>query len=90
MPDRLRCIVPFCNRTRRGNEQGEEWICDPHFRSIPRALRVEYNAAWHEAAKADRRAADGIEPNPAVYVRVTQAFDACKSAAIEAAGGIDA
>lgn len=88
MAERLHCIVPFCRRTRRAGEEGEEWICDQHFRPIPRTLRVEYDAAWHEADKADRRSADGIEPNPAVYVRVTRAFEACKAAAIEAAGGI--
>lgn len=88
MSDRLTCIVPFCQNTMKAGEEDEEWICDQHFRPIPRALRVEYDAAWREADKADQRAADGIEPNPSVYVRVTEAFEACKAAAIEVAGGI--
>jgi hypothetical protein len=83
---RIQCCVPFCNRTRRPlSSEDEEWLCNKHFAALPKALRVEYDSAWHQADKADRRAADGIEPPQSIYVRVTQAWEACKAAALASA-----
>lgn len=53
--------------------------------AIPRPLRVEYDAAWKEADKSDKRATDGLEVPVSVYQRVTTAFENCKRAAMEAA-----
>lgn len=44
---RLRCIVPFCNRT-RGDRKGDplrpgmEWICGVHWRMTSRTWRRRY------------------------------------------------
>ncbi|MGO4337797.1 hypothetical protein AB4037_23050 [Labrys sp. KB_33_2] len=86
---RITCLVPFCRCTRKPTfDSDEEWICDRHYSAIPASLRREYDQAWHQAVKADQRAADGLEVPDSIYVRVTEAFRACKAAAIEAAGGI--
>lgn len=80
---RIRCLVPFCKCTRHPEfDEDEEWICNKHFAAIPRPQRVEYEAAWREADKADKRAAEGMEVSDAVYVRVVNAWEACKAAAL--------
>jgi hypothetical protein len=38
---RLRCVVPFCNHTRR-HDHLAEWICANHWRMVPRRYRAAY------------------------------------------------
>ncbi|MFG1300349.1 hypothetical protein V5F49_11200 [Xanthobacter sp. V3C-3] len=82
---RVRCCVPFCNRTERAEAADREVLCQRHYMATPRPLRVEYEAAWREADKADQRRADGLDVSMAPYLRVTNAFEALKSAAMETA-----
>lgn len=84
-PIRIRCCVPFCKRTERVQEADSEVLCARHYLATPRALRVEYEAAWREADKADRRRADGLDVSMDPYRRVTSAFEALKNAAMETA-----
>lgn len=55
---RLRCCVPFCNRTRgqrKGEDpirEGEEWICHEHWRAVPRKMKAfkrRAKAKWKRA-----------------------------------------
>lgn len=88
MGTRLACCVPHCRYTRKPETEAEEWICQKHYDAVPRLIRIEYEEARKRAIKADQREADGLEVPESVYTRVLNAFEACKAAAIEAAGGI--
>jgi hypothetical protein len=48
MSERLRCLVPFCRRTRGDRKgdpigPGDEWVCGPHWSVTDRALRRLYS-----------------------------------------------
>lgn len=102
MTDRISCCVPFCRHT-RGQRKGEppitentEWICGDHYRLVPRYIRSR-------RAKLDRLYAKRYGDNgywtypPGSPQRLgaikldrlcSKSWERCKSAAIEAAGGI--
>ena len=41
--DRVRCCVPFCNRTTA--KWWDEWICQKHWRPLNKIYRRAYNKA---------------------------------------------
>ncbi len=97
---RIRCCIPFCNRTRRHDESVGEWICAEHWREVPKAKR----AAWNRVRKKLRKACainPGVKqfwslpsgsPERLSAVRLWRVHDriwsAVKRAAMEKAGGI--
>lgn len=93
--ERLRCCVPFCPRTRASDGKGE-WICGPHWRGIPRAVK----AAFSKARRTYRKRFGGNHfseyppgsPNRLAAVDADHAWRdawaACKAAAVEAAAGL--
>jgi len=83
---RTTCCMPACRSTRKADEPDEEWLCRRHFMLASRAARVEYDAAWREADKADWRRADGLDISAAPFVRVTAAWEQVKVEAFAAAG----
>lgn len=88
-PRRCRCSVPFCTRT-RGPRKGDrveindtfEWICGPHWSSVPSHLRRRRGRITRMMNRASGErlvrlhAIDGI-----IWRR-------CKMAAIERAAGL--
>ena len=79
--DRLRCIVPFCKRTRELDRAKSEWICPEHWRNVPDFVRREK----FRANNALRRGFKDGSARPALESRARNAWAACKKAAIEAA-----
>jgi hypothetical protein len=79
MTERLRCCVPFCNRSQKRGKH-TEWICGKHWSVVPRNYRALYT-------KVKRR----LKKNPDDERRWNQAdrvWEACKRKAIELAAGI--
>ena len=96
MTARLRCLVPYCRRT-RGPHKGElpideweEWICGPHWRLVSQATKAEKN----EAFRLFRKAARILDPAHREKVlgrlgfRAARAWEKCKAEAIERAMGV--
>lgn len=96
---RLRCCVPFCGRTFKpepGDSDSTEIICGKHWRQAPKAWRRrrtkllrQYRkfhgdrAFWnYPAGSAQRRDCRRLD------ILIHRLWDRCKSAAIEAAGGL--
>lgn len=80
----LRCIVPFCKRTRRGDDAEEEWICPAHFRRVDPVTRRAYDDAHARAAAAERR--PGLDNRPdkiAAYKEVSELWSRCKAQALD-------
>lgn len=76
MSERRPCLVPFCRRTRTSPADDDlEWICPDHWRLVGKAMRRVYQ----RAVRADR-----TRRSP----RARRLWRRCRSAAIEAAGGI--
>lgn len=55
---RLRCCVPFCNRTRGQRKcdaeplhEDQEWICGKHWVSVPKDARRVYSRVWRRLDK---------------------------------------
>jgi len=44
MPDRIKCLIPHCRRTRPAGPL-PEWICSKHWSAIPKADRRIYARA---------------------------------------------
>jgi hypothetical protein len=89
MTTRIFCCVPFCRRSRPGNEAKEEWICPRHFQPVDRRLHRLYNAAHSRATKVE--AMPGPEDAPEkvrAYRLVTWLWHRCRRQAIERAAGI--
>ena len=83
MKDRIPCCVPFCRRTtrRRPEWTGEvEWICGPHWKAVPRDLKLNVSR-WRRRLRADPGSAKAA-------FRFDMAWRRCRRVAIEAAGGI--
>lgn len=56
MPDtRTPCINPRCRRTFKADERHSEVVCGKCFRTVPLAVRSEFNRCWREYRKWDRR-----------------------------------
>lgn len=87
--DRLPCCVPFCRRT-RGLEKRDhgrlpsEWVCAAHWRAVPAAQRAEYL----KLRRLSRRAWEAGKSLPRLFCRTGDAWEACKSVAIERAMGV--
>lgn len=96
MVDRISCCVPFCKRTRHNRDNTSEWICGEHWRLVPMRLKKRkywlfrrykkhfgQNGYWAYSAGSEKRIA---------AVRLDKlceiAWLACKSSAIERAGGL--
>ena len=76
MTSRIRCLVPFCRRTRR-NEWGvesAEWVCGPHWSGVPKKFRNFYTAAKRRFRR------DRSERN---FCRCERAWNRCKAAAMQ-------
>ena len=99
MDDRLKCCVPFCRRTTRGQDYGE-WICGPHWRAVPRATRADLFAAKRDLRKVLltvplAREYWKLPPGSPDWLRAARAWwahddawKACKTLAVENAFGI--
>lgn len=94
---RIPCIVPGCRRTRKANHVGDEWICEKHWRGVPKDVKrrkfVAY-ALWRKAVKKEpltpvfwKLPAGSKARVRAVRLdrRCHKAWAACKAAAIEEA-----
>lgn len=87
-PPRIGCLVPFCAAS-RGDRKNDpvtdrmEWICSRHWALVPRrlknrrALLRRIGRRTTDAGRLERIARDGA-----------LLWQSCKSAAIEAAGGL--
>jgi len=84
----IRCTVPHCRRTMKCDAADSESVCSSHYILASAEARAEYEAAWKEADKADKRAADGLEVPDSVYVRVTSAWFQLRAEAIEMAAAL--
>lgn len=51
MDDRIPCVVPFCRRTIKRQENFHEYICANHWRYVPRKYRQLYFAAKRKFKK---------------------------------------
>lgn len=80
----LRCLVPFCAKTRRGDDAEEEWLCPAHFRRVDAETRRAYDDAHSRAAAAERRPGPVDAPNKiAAYKAVTELWSRCKTQALD-------
>jgi hypothetical protein len=80
----LRCLVPFCNKTRRGNDADEEWICPAHFLRIDRETRRSYDAAHARATAADKAPGPCDAPHKiAAYKEVSDLWERCRTQALD-------
>lgn len=81
-PDRIPCVVPYCNRTREAAEVSE-WICGEHWRGVSRLKK---------ATMRRLRKRIPLTQDPQRRVRLEHhadlLWDRMKSEAIEAAVGI--
>ncbi len=87
-PGRIGCLVPFCRAT-RGDHKGDrpltdgcEWICERHYRMIPRALKRRRAALRRLAGRADEARRARINRLDHIL------WQRAKRIATEAAGGI--
>ncbi len=69
---RLRCLVPFCRRTRAAGDF-MEWVCAEHWRQVSRTLRRRYSRARR---KMKRR------PTLAQCKRIETLWNHCREQAI--------
>lgn len=99
MVGRVRCCVPFCRRTTKGEETPFEWVCSDHWRAVPRKMKAfkrRAKAKWKRAAER-RDALTGID-DPRYEPVMAELFMArarsrwiwarCKREAIERGMGI--
>ncbi|MFG1250004.1 hypothetical protein [Xanthobacter flavus] len=83
---RVRCCVPFCERTRGDRKSepplgpGTEWICGEHWQRVPRRLKLIRSRLKRRSAGAGWTDTDQLI-SARVWLR-------CKRAAIEAAAGL--
>lgn len=107
MTHRIRCCVPFCRRTidPAKLEVGHtEWICEKHWRTVPRAIKqrrrqvkrriAQLQRMWLSDQRGRKRWDEGARYTRYCWT-ITRAYqadhsvwDSCKAAAIEAAGGL--
>jgi len=99
-PNRTRCCVPFCRRT-RGIRKGEtelpsEWVCGEHWSAVPKRERRRLSRAYRWYTKRFGNNAYWSYP-PGTPDRIgalrysrhwQQCWERCKRAAIEMAVGI--
>ncbi|MFG1270553.1 hypothetical protein V5F40_21625 [Xanthobacter sp. DSM 14520] len=83
---RVRCCVPFCERT-RGDRKGDrplgpgtEWICSEHWQLVPRRLKLIRSRLKRRTARFGWTDTDKLISD--------RAWSRCKRAAIEAAAGL--
>jgi len=101
MTDRIRCVVPFCQRTIAAAklEPDNEWLCQIHWRLVPATVKRRKRLAdriWNRANATFMRLYDeqgGFQEHQ--YRRALAALDVrrsawerCKREAIEGAAGI--
>lgn len=101
-PGRIACCVPFCKRTASRAKFGEctEIICGKHWRMIPNKVRARRKQLARRKRKVERLALrKSIRDKKTFGVQMwsircyfkkawDREWEACKGAAIEAAGGI--
>ena len=92
--DRIKCVVPFCRRTRKPD--CTEMICGKHWRMVSRTLRDRkirmnrrYRRRFGDNAPWDYPAGSAMRLESVKLARICgKAWEACKRSAIEAAAGI--
>lgn len=77
---RVRCVVPFCRRTREDDPRFSEWICGDHWRMVPKKYRQVYG----RFKRRWRRFGTPVSYHP----RGSRLWERIKREAIERAGGI--
>jgi hypothetical protein len=88
MTGRISCIAPFCNRT-RGDRKGHpiisgmEWLCQDHWRLVPRSLK----ARRAKLRRMEKRTSDAARLHR-IDVADRVLWERCKRQAIERAAGI--
>ena len=101
---RICCIVPFCRHTRGDRKAnpltvGMEWICERHWKLVPRALKHRKKLANKIADRAEARFMQRYEQQGGYTIAQLQrvqsaknlahrAWERCKAAAIERAAGL--
>ncbi|WP_137136636.1 hypothetical protein [Rhizobium sp. FKY42] len=94
MSERVACCVPFCRRTTK--HDCSEWICGPHWMAVPSRLRRRKYRLFRLYKKRFGSNSFWVYPagssNRIMAVKLdrlcAKAWDRCKAAAIETAGGI--
>jgi hypothetical protein len=96
MTIRLRCAVPFCNRTAKGDgDPDQEMICRTHIRGVSKRKKALHNEASRRATKImDKYPEPDLCPEIEVkqalaYIAVAKRlWESIKVEAIERAGGL--
>ncbi|MGV7034899.1 hypothetical protein [Methylobacterium symbioticum] len=98
MSARTRCIVPFCGCTAATARihPSTEWICQRHWRLVPRATKARWWQVKHRRRRIWRRLGDSrviTKPGPLTIWNTAnrlcaRTWERCKAEAIEMAGGI--
>jgi len=84
LTERLRCLVPFCRRT-RAREGYSEWICAKHWPLVDRDLKRRYTRIKRLTRKAQRLGRQvALQAGNRVGWRI---WEQCKAQAIERAMG---
>lgn len=79
MTERLRCLVPFCRRTWKGDGWATEWICGRHWRETNQKRRRAYCRMKNRFRRWGDRCA---------RARAEVMWEALKGEAIERAAGL--
>lgn len=96
---RVKCCVPFCNRTHRNDEGFREWICQRHWSLVSnrtrrwKKLSEKIARRASERFKAQYEEQDGyLDPQldraMAAIELKDKIWERCKREAMERAGGI--
>ena len=102
MTERIKCVVPHCRRTASKERfpTAEEIICGKHWRMIPREVRDVRAKLKRRSRKISRlMLRRKLREKPKIDVQLhsidclihrrwVKNWEACKRAAVEAAGGI--
>ncbi len=79
--ERVPCLVPFCRCSTAAARiaPNNEWVCARHWRAVPERLKLRYRAAKRLARRRERSG---------TWALAGKVWARCRSAAVEAAGGI--
>lgn len=96
MTDRIRCCVPFCNRTMKGDgDPDQEGICRNHIQGVDKRKRAMHVEASRRAEKImDKYPEPELCPaqeakSALAYIKVSKRlWNSIKTEAIERAGGL--
>ncbi len=91
---RLRCAVPYCDRTRGERKgqakirRGDEWICHVHWRGVD--MKTKVRKRWWEKRARRRELYGQKDKANFCWRRAWEWWLKCKVQAIERAAGITA